>query len=118
MTNLQGGHLSPTGHGSPRAQGAMGQLSHDELVECQQKTLGTPRGRYGLGARLVFAGLDGIYGKPRPLSKFKVLELVARVPYQSWEQVAYIAIPHPHERTGLARRIYERVTESRSQQDN
>ena len=42
----------------------------------------------------------------RTLSKFKVLELVARVPYQAWEQAAYIAITHVHERTGMARRIY------------
>ena len=58
------------------------------------------------------------YGKPRTLSKFKVLELVARVPYQSWEQAAYIAITHVHERTGMARRIHDRIAESRSAQDN
>jgi hypothetical protein len=96
----------------------MGQLSHDELVEFQQRTLATSRRSYGLGARLLFAMLNGMYGKPRTLSKFKVLELVARVPYQSWEQVAYIAITHTHERPDLARRIFDRVTESRSQQDN
>jgi hypothetical protein len=101
-----------------RAQGAMGRLSHDELVEGQRATLDAPRRSYGLGARLLFSLLDSVYGKPRTLSKFKVLELVARVPYQSWEQVAYIAITHAYERTGLARRIFDRVTESRSQQDN
>jgi hypothetical protein len=96
----------------------MGELSHDQLVAAQADTLGSPRRHYSLGARILFWLLDTVYGKPRTLSKFKVLELVARVPYQSWEQVAYIAITHVHERTGLARRIYERVTESRSQQDN
>ena len=34
------------------------------------------------------------------------------------EQVAYIAITHVHEHPSLARRIYERVVESRGQQDN
>src|SRR5205823_841753 len=76
------------------------------------------RRRYGAAARMLFGLLDGVYGKRRTLSKFKVLELVARVPYQSWEQVAYIAITHTYEKTGLARRIYDRVAESRSQQDN
>jgi hypothetical protein len=38
--------------------------------------------------------LDVVYGKPLTLSKFKVLELIARVPYMSWEQVAFIAITH------------------------
>jgi hypothetical protein len=96
----------------------MDQLDHDTLARMQQETLGNPRRRYGLGARLLFAVLDAVYGRPRTLSKFKVLELVARVPYQSWEQIAYIAITHTHEHTALARRIFERVTESRGQQDN
>jgi hypothetical protein len=96
----------------------MGDLDHEQLVQAQQETLAATRRSYGLGARILFVSLDAIYGKPRTLSKFKVLELVARVPYQSWEQVAYIAITHAHDRTSLARRIYERVTESRCQQDN
>lgn len=101
-----------------RAQGAMGQLSHDELGTVQEETLKAPRRHYGVGARVLFALLDAVYGKARTLSKFKVLELVARVPYQSWEQVAYIAITHTQRRTDLARRIFDRVAESRSQQDN
>jgi ubiquinol oxidase len=93
-------------------------LAHPALVAAQQETLTAPRRRYGLAAQALFALLDVIYGKPRTLSKFKVLELVARVPYQSWEQVAYIAITHVHDKTGLARRIHDRVVESRAQQDN
>jgi hypothetical protein len=93
-------------------------LSHDELARAQAETLASPRRRYGLAARVLFAALDAFYGTPRTLSKFKVLELVARVPYQSWEQAAYIAITHVHEHTGLARRIHDRIAESRSAQDN
>jgi hypothetical protein len=101
-----------------RVQGAMGQLSHQELAASHQQTLGSPRRRYGLGAKVLFALLDLVYGQARTLSKFKVLELVARVPYQSWEQVAYIAITHTSERPDLARRIFDRVRISRDQQDN
>jgi ubiquinol oxidase len=93
-------------------------LEHGELLRAQEHTLAAPRRPYGVLARILFATLDALYGKTRTLSKFKVLELVARVPYQSWEQVAYIAITHVHGRTGLARRIYDRVRESREQQDN
>ncbi len=96
----------------------MAHLGHEELVQTQQATLSSPRRRYDLGARVLFATLDAIYGRPRTLSKFKVLELVARVPYQSWEQVAYIAITHTQRQTDLARRIFDRVAESRAQQDN
>jgi ubiquinol oxidase len=93
-------------------------LTHHELVRAQDETLAAPRRQAGSAARVLFASLDLIYGKPRTLSKFKVLELVARVPYQAWEQAAYIAITHIHEHTGMAHRIYDRVTESRSAQDN
>ena len=99
-------------------RGAMGNLDRDGLRLAQQETEGSPRRRYGLPARVLFRLLDVFYGRPRTLSKFKVLELIARVPYQSWEQVAYIAITHTYERTGVARRIYDRVHESRAQQDN
>lgn len=93
-------------------------LGHDALLRAQEETLNTPRRHYGIPARVLFTVLDTLYGKRRTLSKFKVLELVARVPYQSWEQVAYIAITHVHGQTNLARRIYDRVNESRAQQDN
>lgn len=93
-------------------------LSHDELVAAQAETLAAPRRAYGVLAKALFTTFDVLYGKKRTLSKFKVLELVARVPYQSWEQVGYIAITHVHEKTGLARRIVDRVREAREQQDN
>ncbi|MGI8695514.1 MAG: alternative oxidase [Mycobacteriales bacterium] len=110
MTQSAGRPASPADH-PPR-------LSHEQLAAAQRETLATPRRRYGVAGRSLFAALDAIYGKPRTLSKFKVLELVARVPYQAWEQAAYIAITHVHERTGMARRIHDRIAESRAQQDN
>lgn len=93
-------------------------LSHDELIEAQRQTLATPRRRYGIAARLLFALLDVIYEKPRSLSKFKILELIARVPYQAWEHVAYIAATHTHEQLDRGKHIHERVIEARAQQDN
>jgi ubiquinol oxidase len=93
-------------------------LTHDELVVSQQETLLSPRRKYGIPARILFSTLDTFYGRTRTLAKFKVLELIARVPYQAWEQAAYIAITQVNHRTGLARRIFDRVVETRSQQDN
>jgi ubiquinol oxidase len=118
MTTEDGTRSASEAGSRTHAQGAMGALSHEQLRETHAQTLATPRRRYSIGARALFALLDAVYGRSRTLSKFKVLELVARVPYQSWEQVAYVAITHAHERTGLARRIFDRVTESRNQQDN
>ena len=84
----------------------------------QARTLSLPRRRCGVLARLLFITMDLFYGRRRTLSKFKVLEVIARVPYQSWEHVAYIAMTHTYGRPHFARRIFEFVKESRQQQDN
>ena len=109
---------SATNHNAYVDPGSPPKLTHDELATAQSETLAAKRRRYGVPARVLFSTLDLVYGKRRTLSKFKVLELIARVPYQSWEQTAYIAITQIHERTGMARRIYDRVVETRAQQDN
>lgn len=89
-----------------------------ELKVEQEKTLESPRRGYGFFASMLFSLLDLIYGKGRNFSKFKVLEVIARVPYQAWEQVAYIAMTHTYAMPNFARRIFEFVRESRRQQDN
>jgi|SRR6185369_3954734 len=93
-------------------------MTAEELALTQMATLSTPRRRYSLPARALFLGLDVIYGRKRRLEKFRVLELIARVPYQAWEQAAYVATTHVHEQAALARRVHERVIEARAQQDN
>jgi ubiquinol oxidase len=90
----------------------------DRLRRAQADTLGTPRRRYGLMTRLLIKGMDPVYGRSGSFAKYQVLELVARVPYQSWERIAYLAISRVHHDTGLVRRIHERIEESRDQQDN
>jgi ubiquinol oxidase len=62
--------------------------------------------------------MDLLYGRRLTLQKLQVLELVARVPYQVWEGVAYVALTHVHHRLRLARRIFEYVREARAAQDN
>ena len=94
------------------------QASTGNLQEEQKKTLASPRFSYGLLAKTLFVTMDLFYGKPATLSKFKVLEVIARVPYQSWEHVAYIAMTHTYTKPGFARRVFEFVKESRDQQDN
>jgi len=90
----------------------------DSLAQEQERSLASPRLRYGLLARALFIGMDLFYGKKRTLSKFKVLEIIARVPYQAWENVAYVAMTHTFSKPDFARRIFEFVKESRQQQDN
>ncbi|MBC8043137.1 MAG: hypothetical protein IAF08_06805 [Rhizobacter sp.] len=94
------------------------ELSHEALRREQEKTLKSPRRKYGLLAKMLFWGMDLTYGRKQTLSKFKVLEVIARVPYQSWEHVAYIALTHTYGKLSLARNVFEFVKESRHQQDN
>ena len=88
------------------------------LWDAQQETLRSPRLAYGIPARLLFASVDRIYGRARSISKFKVLEVLARVPYQSWEHAGYIAVTNSSERPQTARRMFDEVQTSRHQQDN
>ena len=93
-------------------------LSPSQLRIEQDRTLATPPHRYSLPALILFRLIDVIYGPARSWQKFKVNEITARMPYQAWEQVAYSAITHTHDEEEYARRIFERVKESREQQDN
>ncbi len=93
-------------------------LSAEQLRIEQTKTLSEPELRYGLLAKTLFLVMDLLYGRARSWSKFKVLEVIARVPYQAWEHVAYIAITQNYEHEDFARRVFDRVRESRHQQDN
>jgi ubiquinol oxidase len=90
----------------------------DRLHRAQVQTLATPRHRYGVAVRFLVRSLDAVYGQAGSFGKFQVLELVARVPYQTWERVAYLAINRLYRQTGLARRVHERIVEAREQQDN
>lgn len=98
--------------------GAMEKLDAPRLRAEQEVTLATPRRRYSLSAKGLFATMDLLYGKPRTLPKFRVLELVARVPYQAWENVAYVAVTHTSREPGFARRVFDKVRVSRFEQDN
>lgn len=84
----------------------------------QEATLASPRRKYGFLGRVLFFVMDLFYGRGKSLQKFKVLEVIARVPYQAWEHVAYVAVTHMYGSPDFARRIFDFVRESRHQQDN
>ncbi len=93
-------------------------LTPEQRRQAQQATLRSPRMRCGILARLLFVTMDLVYGRQKTFSKFKVLELIARVPYQSWENVAYIVITHMSTHHDFARRVFDRVKDARDAQDN
>src|SRR5437867_12966639 len=96
----------------------MTRLSAEQLRVEQDKTLAVPPLTYGFLAKILFVVMELFCGRKRSWNKFKVLEIIARVPYQAWEHVAYIAITHSYEHRDFARRIFDRVQEARHQQDN
>lgn len=93
-------------------------LGHDELVAAQQRELTTPRRDYAMASRALFRVMDLVYGEGRSLEKFRVLEVVARVPYQAWESIAYVAMTHTSKKPDFARRVYDRARVARIEQDN
>ena len=103
---------------SQTSETKMSTMTHPQLLAEQEKTLTTPRLSYGILAKILFVTMDLFYGRKGTLPKFKVLEIIARMPYQSWENVAYVAITHKYKDTKFARRVFDRVQESRVQQDN
>ena len=58
----------------------MERLTSEQLKKEQEKTLAAPRMRYGLLARLLFVSMDLLYGRTKTLAKFRVLEIIARMP--------------------------------------
>jgi ubiquinol oxidase len=98
--------------------GPMRRLNAQDLRKEQTTTLASARRKAWLPSKALFAAMDLVYGKRRTLEKFRVLELVARVPYQAWENVAYVAMTHTAKTPGFARRVFETVRISRWEQDN
>lgn len=97
------------------AHGEPPQLTGVELAFTHAETLATPRRRYSLAAKLLFVVMDVLYGGRGSYGKYRVLEIVARIPYQTWETATYKQVSrHP----GRAGRLWQRVLEFRGQQDN
>ena len=93
-------------------------LTKAQLAFTHAETLATPRRKYSLAAKFLFLQMDLLYGRRGNVSKYRVLEVVARVPYQTWETLSYKRITYSHRNVGLARRIWGRILEFRAQQDN
>ena len=100
------------------AFGPIRRLEPQALRLEQAATRASPRRKPTVAARGLFTTIDALYGRSRSLDKFRVLEVVARVPYQAWENVAYVALTHTARRPGFARRIFETVRVNRWEQDN
>lgn len=56
-----------------------------DLRKEQMSTLARPKLKYGFTSRLFFWGMDLVAGKENDLSKAKLLEILACIPYREWQ---------------------------------
>lgn len=103
--------------------------SHEDLVrELNDDTLraeyARPYDNYSvgivpsiLGALLVTFG-NLVYGFRPTYGKFKAVEIIARIPYQSWEVAAYTLLSAVHGNEKHAMRLTKTTAFSRAAQDN
>ena len=78
------------------------------------KTSFVPR----LLAKILFGMVDVIYGKKPSIKKFKVIEVVARVPYQTWEFANYLFTTNFYMNEEKAIRFASRSDFGKFAQDN
>ena len=71
-----------------------------------------------LMGRALFLFMDAMYGKKPSLGKFRVLEVVARIPYQSWEVIHYFLTTHLYTNERRAIDLFRDSKFARSAQDN
>ena len=73
-----------------RPQGPMRQLSPEERRRWQSATLASPGVATGLTPGCCSSWRICSSARPRTRPRFRARELIARTPYQSWAQAAYL----------------------------
>jgi ubiquinol oxidase len=92
--------------------------SYSALRVGQQETLAAPRRNYSLFARFLFVQMDLLYGRKSTIRKFRVLEVVARLPYRAWEKQSQKQLNRVDDDAGTLASLMHRIRTFRSQQDN
>lgn len=69
-------------------------------------------------AKILFGTVDMFYGKNPTIQKFKVIEVVARVPYQTWEFVNYLLTTNFYTNEDKVIKYAERADFGKFAQDN
>ena len=62
--------------------------------------------------------MDLFYGSETTFSKLKVLELIARIPYQSWEHNFFVWLTHNYGKKKYVQRALDEMQMARAAQDN
>ncbi len=89
-----------------------------DLKKEQAASKERPRYRYSLAARLFFWSMDLITGKRTTLAKAKLIEMLAGIPYRSWEFRQYTRMTRCYRNPELVKNARNIVMWGREAQDN
>jgi hypothetical protein len=89
-----------------------------DLKAEQEATLARPHMTCGAITRMLFAGMDLLYGRETRLTKVRLLEILARIPYQAWETSRYGLLSRTYADDAEVNRATEIIEWGRHAQDN
>jgi ubiquinol oxidase len=93
-------------------------IGHRDLRIAHQETLAAPRRPYSIPARILFAQMDLLYGRRSTVQKFRVLETVARLPYEAWATTSSKQLKKVKDNPSKVAMLIERIRGFRAQQEN
>jgi hypothetical protein len=89
-----------------------------DLKKEQQASGNRTRYRYSLAAKVFFFSMDLITGKKITLPKVKLIEILASIPYRSWETRQYARLTHNYRDPELVEEAQNIMQRARESQDN
>lgn len=89
-----------------------------DLKKEQNATLLRPIRKYGILAKMLFLGMDIFYGKKLLWGKIRLLEILARIPYQAWEVRQYHKLNRQFSDPSAVHKAEDIIRWGREAQDN
>ncbi|MCK5083615.1 MAG: hypothetical protein KAR31_11960 [Candidatus Omnitrophica bacterium] len=89
-----------------------------DLKKEQQASLNRPRQKYSVMAKCFFGFMDVVTGKTTTLSKTKLIEILASIPYRAWEIRQYGRTTFGYKNKELVRHALKIMEWGREAQDN
>jgi len=89
-----------------------------DLKKEQKASMDRPGYPYSLAARGFFLSMDLITGKKTTLAKIKLIEMLASIPYRTWENRQYARMTRCYQKPEVVKEASEIIDWGREAQDN
>ncbi len=89
-----------------------------DLEKEQKASSARPRYRYSLAAKVFFLSIDLVTGRTITLPKVKLIEILASIPYRSWETRQYARMTRRYRDRALVQEARKIMKWAREAQDN